>query len=160
MEFKCGDNTCIEKDRVCDGILDCVAGDDEADCSEYNKTFENESTSPEPTTPTMPITSTSTEPTTAATTTYPGPTGSTTTEHSKLFIIIIQFKNCKIINIPVNFSHFGTIANNNEQNHINTKYSLKTGKISTKYNPTSFDIFCYNNFDTETTFKILKIDSN
>ena len=33
MEFTCGDGACIPSNKVCDGVMDCLMGDDEAECA-------------------------------------------------------------------------------------------------------------------------------
>lgn len=35
-EFKCDDNVCLSKEKVCDRVRDCRDGTDELDCREYS----------------------------------------------------------------------------------------------------------------------------
>ena len=41
-EFSCSDGTCISKDYVCDGEIDCNSGEDELECRKISLLFTKE----------------------------------------------------------------------------------------------------------------------
>ena len=34
-QFQCGSRECIEKSKVCDGLIDCISKDDELGCEQF-----------------------------------------------------------------------------------------------------------------------------